>query len=178
VSLGVAQAVAEIISALDAHGIPYAVIGGFALQAYGIVRATQDIDFIIPAKHQDDTVAVLTELGFSTLHRSAGYSNHVRPGAVPVARVDCVYVKGPTAQELMGAAKKTLRLGAAALPVVAPAHLVALKVFAFKCNPDRRLQELADIRRLMHVGAVARDEVRELFERYGQMDAFTELMRE
>ena len=38
---------------LDAEGIPYALIGGMALAAYGFVRMTQDVDILMTAKGLD-----------------------------------------------------------------------------------------------------------------------------
>jgi hypothetical protein len=59
--------------------IDYALIGAFALKAYGYVRATQDVDFLVRNKHQDKIIAYLESLGYKTMYRSVGYSNHVHP---------------------------------------------------------------------------------------------------
>jgi hypothetical protein len=37
----------RLLSALERHGVRYALIGSMAMAARGIVRATQDIDFFI-----------------------------------------------------------------------------------------------------------------------------------
>jgi len=39
----------RIVSELDRLGIPYAVVGGIALQHYGIQRSTQDVDMLVTA---------------------------------------------------------------------------------------------------------------------------------
>ena len=36
----------EIVRTLSAHGVRYAVVGGFALAAQGVVRATEDLDVV------------------------------------------------------------------------------------------------------------------------------------
>ncbi len=39
----------EIFRALNEHGVEYMVIGGVAVQAYGHVRTTQDVDILVAA---------------------------------------------------------------------------------------------------------------------------------
>ena len=38
-----------VIHALNAHGVPYLLIGGYALAVHGYVRGTTDIDIVFPA---------------------------------------------------------------------------------------------------------------------------------
>ena len=56
-----------------------------------------------------------------------------------------------------------------------PEHLAALKVLAMKNDPARTFQELADIRFLLTLPGVDRQEVRAYFERYGLEESFHEL---
>jgi hypothetical protein len=62
------------------------------------------------------------------------------------------------------------------LPVVKPEHLVALKVFAIKSNPDRALREMADIKELLGLPGLDHGEVRKYFEKYGQMDRYHDIV--
>lgn len=39
----------RLAASLDAHGVPYLLIGGYALAAWGYARATIDIDVVVPA---------------------------------------------------------------------------------------------------------------------------------
>lgn len=38
-----------LLRSLNAHGVPYLLIGGYALAAHGYLRATVDIDVLVPA---------------------------------------------------------------------------------------------------------------------------------
>jgi len=38
-----------LLSSLNAHGVDYLLIGGYALAAHGYQRATTDIDIVFPA---------------------------------------------------------------------------------------------------------------------------------
>jgi hypothetical protein len=55
----------EVFRALNSHGVDYLIIGGVAVQAYGHVRTTQDIDVIVApdARNLERLAAALEQLG-------------------------------------------------------------------------------------------------------------------
>ncbi|MEW6488987.1 MAG: hypothetical protein AB1578_13865 [Thermodesulfobacteriota bacterium] len=168
----------KVLCALDdfftREGVRYAVVGAFALHAYGLTRATADLDLVSESQGQSRTLAFLEGLGYEALHVSPGYSNHVHPlGAL--GRVDFVYVGGTTADELFAAARKLLVLQGRTFPVPCPEHLAAMKAFAVKNAPERALRDLADVEFLLGLPEVKRDEVRASFERYGLGERFREI---
>ena len=59
-----------LIDFFERERIDYALIGAFALKAYGYTRATQDVDFIARQKDQKKIIANLEFLGFETLYNS------------------------------------------------------------------------------------------------------------
>jgi hypothetical protein len=156
--------------------IEYALIGAFALQAYGYVRATQDIDFVVRGESQERIIRFLETLGYETSYRSSGFSNHVHP--IPnLGQIDFVYVEAETASKLFSQTKPASIIGDFSVPVVRLEHLIALKVFAMKNDPQRSFREMADIQQLMSLASanVDIDEVRGYFEKYGQLEKFHEL---
>lgn len=157
------------------HQMDHALIGGFALKAYGYMRATLDVDFILKQEDQSKIIQFLESLGFETLYRSKGYSNHqhVLSG---LGRIDFVYIKGETAKTIFSEAKRHYVLKDVKLPVVNPKHLVALKIFAIKNDPSRRFREMADIQYLMRLPEVKTEEVKDYFEKHGLMDYFNEII--
>jgi len=48
-SPGISQALRKVVETLDKENIPNMLIGGYALPAYGRIRATQDVDMAIAA---------------------------------------------------------------------------------------------------------------------------------
>jgi hypothetical protein len=54
----------EVFRALNGHGVDYLIIGGVAVQAYGHVRTTQDVDVIVApdARNLERLAAALKEL--------------------------------------------------------------------------------------------------------------------
>ena len=81
-----------LASFFQREGYRYAAVGAFGLHAYGLTRATLDFDLATESAAQPKLVAFLESLGYETLYRSAGYSNHVH--VLPdLGRLDFVYVE-------------------------------------------------------------------------------------
>lgn len=158
----------------DKERIDYALIGAFAMNAYGYSRATQDVDFIVRRTDQNGIVVLLEALGFETIYRSTGYSNHVHPIS-GLGRIDFVYVKGKTADRIFQDAKGFPILGDVKVPVAALEHVIALKVFAMKNDPERVLREMADIQHLLRRTGLNPRVVRPYFEKYDQMERYYEI---
>ena len=159
----------------EREGIDYALIGAFALYAYGYSRATRDVDFITRAEHQSGIVAYLESLGFETLHRSEGFSNHLHP--VGGIRIDLVYIEGETAGAVFREKRKKPLFDDLELPVVSPEHLVLLKLFAIHNDPERKFKELGDIAELFRRVPLDREFMRKQFKKYGLEEFFDEITR-
>ncbi len=164
----------NLLDFFDKEEIDFALIGAFALQAYGYVRATQDIDFVVRGEGQERVVRFLELLGYETLYRSKGFSNHVHQLA-SLGRIDFLYVEAETAGKLFSGTKPTLIFEGLSVPVVRPEHLIALKIFAMKNDPERSFREMADIQQLLSLVEIDVDEVKGYFEKYGQLEKFYEL---
>ncbi|MCA9735259.1 MAG: nucleotidyltransferase family protein [Deferribacteres bacterium] len=134
------------------ESIDYALIGAFALHAYGYTRATKDIDFLVQEKHQNKIVSYLEKIGFQTLHCSEGFSNHFH--SFGKTRIDLVYVDEQTANILFSAASPKLIMGDLSLKTVSPKHLVTMKLFAVKNDSSRKFKEFADIREMLKQKAI------------------------
>lgn len=161
---------------MNDRGYRYALAGAFALHAYGLSRATSDLDLIVETDARLELISFLESLGYETLHASAGYSNHLH--ALPaLGRIDCIYVEGGTADRLFEGAKEMGLSRGFKVRVPRPEHLCAMKVLAMKNDPSRALQEMADIQRLLELPEVDEGEVRGYFERHGLLEAFHEIKR-
>ena len=169
--------VAEIVVAfLEQRSLPVAVVGAFGLHAYGLPRATVDLDFVTDAAAQAGLVQQLEGIGYETLHASAGYSNHLHADPA-LGRLDVVYVAGETSRLLFAGCRGLVEIAGRRLLVPRPEHLAAMKVQAIKNDPTRALQDLADIGFLLRQPGVDRDEVRQYFEKAGLRERWDELLR-
>ncbi|HMB52089.1 MAG TPA: hypothetical protein VKU40_02150 [Thermoanaerobaculia bacterium] len=169
----VAETVAEFFTARE---LPFAVVGGVALHAYGLSRTTYDLDLLTSSEAQAEVVAFLESLGYETLYRSAGFSNHNHPRQ-EWGRVDVVYVEGDTLQQMFAGVERKPAMGLD-LPVPRAEHLAAMKLHALRNDPDRAAQDFADLRYLIHLPEVDQEEVKGYFARQGMLDRYDDLREE
>jgi hypothetical protein len=137
-------------------------------------RTTLDLDLAVERRAQDDVISYLEGLGYETLHRSEGYSNHLHADSSR-GRIDFVYVDPSTAEALFGSARLFSAPAGREILVARPEHLAAMKVQAMKNDPTRALQDLSDIRFLLTLPGVDRKEVKSYFVRQGLEARFDEL---
>lgn len=153
----------------------WAMIGAFGLQAYGLTRATNDLDFVTEDAAQPELLTFLVSEGYETVHVSPGYSNHFHPD-VRFGRLDFVYVSGDTSRQIFEECN-TVTVAGRTIRVPRPEHLAAMKVQAMKNDPERTLQEMADIRFLLSLPGVNAEEIRGYFERSGLRERYEEIQR-
>jgi hypothetical protein len=173
--MDLARTLDELRSFLEGQGFPYAVIGGVALVAYGLPRTTLDLDLAVEFRSQEAVIGFLEARGYRTLHRSRGYSNHLRTAGGD-SRVDLVYVDGETSVRLFSECRRLPGPRGDTIPVARPEHLVAMKVLAMKNDPERAFRELEDLRFLLRLPGMDREEARGYFERHGLAHHFRELI--
>jgi hypothetical protein len=165
----------RIAGRLEEDGHPCALAGALALHAYGQSRATFDLDLLTVAAAQPALVALLSGLGYETLHVSAGYSSHQHAEAA-WGGVDLIYVDPETAARLFPVCVQRLPLGSREALVPRAEHLAAMKVQAMRNDPSRLLQDLADVQYLLRLAGTDRAEVRGYFERAGLADWYDKLV--
>jgi len=137
----------NLVSAFEKNKIEYALCGGLAMAAHGFVRATMDIDFLIPPKFLDQALHTAAELGFDV----RGLDLSFKDGAVEIRRVskligedvlpfDLILVT-PQLQEVW-TARRQIDLFGEKVSVVSREGLIQMKTLS------GRPQDLADIYRL------------------------------
>lgn len=166
--------ISEAATALNAIGAKFALIGGLALASHKIVRATQDVDFLVDAAKADDIEAAVTGLGYRRLHRSADAANYVRGDE----RLDVLYASRPAARRLLDSAGE-LDTALGRLRVVSAEGIIGFKLQAF-VNDPRRTQDLEDIRALVRAnrGTLDMNEVRDYFRLFERESLLDEILRE
>ncbi len=162
----------ELHTALRGAAIEHALIGGLAMAVHGAARATVDLDFLLDGARADDADALLRAHGYDVLHRSEHAANYVS-GDPARGRVDLLFARRIYGHAMLTRAGTHVVLGQS-LRVVDAADLIGLKVQASSNDPTRLRRDLADIERLLQVGAVDLVRVREyfrLFDREKELDA-------
>lgn len=167
----------HVDAALTERAIDHALIGGFALAAHQVVRATEDVDFLIAAERESEVHAWMGAQGFETLLRTENVSNYLRPDG---ARVDFVHARRAYTRQMLAEALDLATAGAR-VRVVRAEDLIGLKVQASSNDPRRRLGDMADIRHLLESRAGQLDMVRirtyfRIFNREVELDEILELV--
>ena len=161
----------EFNARLIACGARYALIGGLALSAHQLPRATQDIDFLLNRLDADIVDALLISLGYRCIHRSEDAANYRRG----VAAIDFIYAYRARALVLIETAQ-TREIGAQSLNVVSVEGLIGLKLQALTNDP-RRVQDLLDIRNLIekHRATVNLTQLYDYFLLFDKVTLYDEL---
>jgi len=95
-----AEQIREALSMFARNGIEPALIGGLAVVAHQVVRATQDVDFLVEAEAADKLHEALLDLGYQCLYRSGDAANYVRGSE----GLDLLYAHRPLARRLLAEA--------------------------------------------------------------------------
>lgn len=143
------QELKDLVAALEARSIDYALCGGVALAIHGAPRATQDIDLLLLPEDLDQLRGVARELGFSFEASPMDFAN-----GVTIKRftkliegqpfmLDVLFVTPPV--EGVWGGRLQLPFEGGTVRVVSREGLIALKLTA------ARPQDLVDIRRLEEV---------------------------
>ncbi len=157
--------------------VEYAVIGGFALGAWGIQRGTMDIDLLINARDLPTVDAIMAAHLYRLRHRTENVSQFVAD-VKPLGSIDLLHAFRAHALAMLQRARRLpffeTRLQ---IPVAIPEDLMGLKLQAMRNNPSRQPLEIADIHLLMRQCAATMDwELAEhYFVLFGQQQLFQEL---
>ena len=151
---------------------PPALIGGLALAAHNVVRATRDVDFLADSADSDRLQELLLGLGYRCVHRSEDAANYLRGDE----GLDLLYAHRPEARRLLVAAEDR-DTGMGRLRVVGVEGLVGFKLQGY-VNDARRLRDLDDIRALLraNAGTVDMTEVRRYFSIFQRESLLDELL--
>lgn len=168
------EQIRESLVAFTRLRTPPALIGGLALAAHDVVRATRDVDFLVDADDADRLHGLLLELGYRCIHRSADAANYLRGED----GLDLLYAHRPIARQLLAAAdERETPLGR--LRVVSVEGLIAFKLQGYVNDPTR-VRDLDDIRALLraHHATLDHEETRKYFRLFEREALLEELIDE
>jgi hypothetical protein len=140
-------------------GGPFALIGGAALQAYGLDRYTKDVDFAVTEAQTARALALWT--GEHRLLRIGGVSLITDEAAIDL--VDRRVELRALFEEAIAAAAKhgyVVHAGGEDVPVVPMEYLVAMKIAA------PRSQDEADLAFLLEQSSLDYDQARDIVKRH------------
>ena len=168
------EQIKQALAAFVGLSVAPALIGGLALAAHQVVRATQDVDFLADADDADRLHAVLEGLGYRCIHRSEDAANYLRGDE----GLDLLYAHRPVARRLLAQAQER-QTAMGRLRVISVEGLIAFKLQAH-VNDASRVQDIGDIRALLrtHRHVLNLEEVQEYFGLFDQQELLDALLAE
>jgi len=97
-----ADQIREALSMFARNDTEPALIGGLAVVAHQVVRATKDVDFLVEAEAAQKVHDALLGLGYQCLYRSEDAANYVRAAD----GLDLLYAHRPLARRLLAQASE------------------------------------------------------------------------
>ena len=154
------------------NGIAPALIGGLAVVAHQVVRATKDVDFLVEVEAAEKVHDALLDLGYRCLHRSEDAANYVRA----TEGLNLLYAHLPLARHLLAqASERETPMGR--MRIISVEGLIGFKLQGF-VNDATRTRDLDDIRALLkiHRDSLNMDELREYFALFNKSEFLNELL--
>jgi len=161
------------------HKIPYALIGGLALGMHGIIRATQDIDFIIPLEDIRKVEDFLLGHGYQKLYRSDEVASYVSDN-FELGRIDFILAHRKYAKAMINnAVTINMEDGREKVNVASLEDLIGLKLQAYYNRKDRKTDDIKDIENIIgqSKSKLDYDKVREYFSIFNAMDMLNKMWK-
>jgi hypothetical protein len=133
---GVDKVMHVVTRLLPAAGIDAIMIGGHAVNHYGVSRATQDIDFMVAAADTDAVRWIMHAEGFTNVAEHETVIFFHQPGAA--LRVDFLKVDRETLDRLLAHAKTVEYFGGHGVRVPQLRDLLAMKLFSLSSGKVKR----------------------------------------
>lgn len=140
---------AALIEVFNRENIRYALIGGFALGALGVPRATVDLDFLIEKDDLEKIGRIMESLAYNCVYKSENVTQYVSPVKI-FGEVDFLHAFRKISRTMLARAKSVdIFEGKAKIKVLLAEDIIGLKVQSLANNPERLSKEYADMEALM-----------------------------
>jgi len=166
------EQIREALAMFARIGTEPALIGGLAVVAHQVVRATKDVDFLVDADASNRIHVALLQLGYQCLYRSEDAANYVRA----TEGLDLLYAHRPLARRLLAeASQRNTPMGR--MRIINVEGLIGFKLQAFVNDPTRA-RDVDDIRALLkiHRDSMNREELQTYFVLFNKTDLLDELL--
>ena len=138
----------KILAEFERENIHYGLIGGFALGAMGILRATMDIDLLVLIDDMDKVGNILTTSMYRCDYKTeyiSQYSSELRP----LGNIDIIHASKSISREMLSRTKMYTVFEKYMVPVLLPEDIIGLKLQAISNDPSREAIDLNDIRLIL-----------------------------
>lgn len=169
-----------LVENLSRGKIDFALMGGFALQAAGVTRTTQDIDLLVLSKDSSKIKEIMFKHGYELLYESEEVLNFTSKN-FELGRVDFLLAHRKYTLAMLKRAKEEPVLeGKFKIKVLNTEDQIGLKVQASSNNPKRLRHDMADVRMLLENNFSKLDLalIREYFMLFGRERELDDMIKE
>lgn len=134
-----------IIKEFENNKVQYALIGGFAMGFFGVLRTTVDLDFLINRQNMNIVERILKKFGYKCVYKTENVSQFVSNLTI-FGEIDFIHAFRKISKTMLARALDMKVLdGKVNLKVLIPEDIIGLKVQAIANNPERGTQDMSDI---------------------------------
>lgn len=131
------QGITQFTDELNKNNIPFGIIGGLAVFAYGGERTTFDVDFLIHGQYKNTIKEIAKNLGLNIINENTEVLQ--LSGS---AQIDVIFANRSKSQEMLN---RLRAIDHFPYPVVSPEDLIGLKIQAFVGDRSREFTDKGDI---------------------------------
>ena len=157
--------------------IPYVLIGGFAVNYYGVTRQTADVDLLITPENVAKASELLKRAGYKQGLVQEVFARF-EDSKTYLMDIDLMFVDKGTLTQIVKDGKK-IKIAGKRFIVPCLNHLIALKLHSIKFNPKiREFKDLPDIINLLRINKVnvRTDQFRKLCLKYGTKELYHKIL--
>lgn len=133
---------------LTKEGIPYALIGAFALSLYGMPKYTADIDILTGGRFWAKISSIMKGLGYTCFQKTRSFAQFDSEMGI-YGKVDFMLVGTPDGMEILQRSVVVRDDLIGDHPIIQPTDYIILKLMAIANNPDRGPGDEGDILRVL-----------------------------
>ena len=159
--------------------MPFLLIGGHAVNVYGVSRQTGDVDLVVKLASRERWLELFAKLGYEKGQDDDRFARFM-PASLTEWPIDLMFVDDPTFAKLQNESIES-EIGPAKVRVVSPRHLATLKIHALKHYQEHRfVKDYTDLLALLRSGrtGISEPELKALCERYATPELFDRLKRD
>ena len=154
--------------------VRYALIGGFAMGALGIVRSTMDLDFLIDVNDLPKADAILKKYDYTCVFKSENVSQYVSR-INTMGEIDFLHAFRKPSLSMIDRAKDLAVFDRKlSIRIVSPEDIIGLKLQALVNDATRKNREYADIEAIAghYREKLDWDLIKDYFVLFGQEEQF------
>jgi hypothetical protein len=166
----------EVFAAIQKRGIRLLIVGGYAVNALGYTRVTNDVDGLIIMDDLREADQMFRDAGYVLTGKEQTHARYFNPDASPNL-VDVLLVNSSTFEKMWSER----------LPMIQEKHpfymprledIIAMKLHAVKNQGQRGSKDLVDISELLKAnpGVVSKEKLVHLCHRFGPPDRIPHIL--